>query len=59
LIASHAALMIGLVFMGVILLSLFLFSTPAGMWVALRDTDGRLTLGERMERSLSDDDDAQ
>ena len=28
MIASHAALMIGLVFMGVILLSMFLFNTP-------------------------------
>ena len=59
MIASHAALMIGLVFMGVILLSMFLFSTPAGVWIAQRDTDGRLTLGELMERSISDDDDAE
>jgi len=59
MIASHAALMIGLVFLGVILLSLFLFSTPAGMWVTQRDNDGRLTLGEWMERSISDDDDAE
>ena len=59
MIASHAALMIGLVFMGVILLSLFLFSTSAGMWVSQRDTEGRLTLEELMERSISDDDDAE
>ena len=59
MIASHAALMIGLVFMGVILLSLFLFSTPAGMWVAQRDNHGRMTLEEMMERSISDDDDAE
>ena len=59
MIASHAALMIGLVFIGVILLSLFLFSTPAGMWVAQRDNDGRLTLGELMERSIAEDDDAE
>ncbi len=59
MIAAHAALMIGLVFMGVILLSMFLFSTSAGMWVAQRDTHGRLTLEEMMERSISDDDDAE
>ena len=59
MIASHAALMIGLVFLGVILLSLFLFSTSAGVWVTQRDTDGRMTLEEMMERSISDDDDAE
>ena len=57
--AEHAALTIGLVFLGLILLSLFLFSTPAGMWVAQRDNDGRITLAELMERSISEDDDAQ
>ena len=59
MIAAHAVLIIGLVFTGVILLSLFLFSTPIGMWIAQRDTDGRLTLAEWMERSISDDDDAK
>jgi hypothetical protein len=59
MIASHAALTIGLVFMGLVLLSLFLFTTPAGMWVAQRDSDGRMTLAELMERSVSDDDDAE
>ena len=58
MIATHAALLIGLAFIGVILLSLFLFATPAGMWVAQRDNDGRLTLAELMERSLMEDDDA-
>ncbi len=59
MIASHAALMIGLVFMGVILLSMFLFNTSAGMWVAQRDTNGRMTVEEMMERSISDDDNAE
>ena len=38
MIASHAALMIGLVFLGVILLSLFLFSTAAGTWLTSATT---------------------
>ena len=59
MLATHAALIIGLVFVGIILLTLFLFSTAPEWWLTQANQDGRMTSAEWMERAARDASDAE
>ncbi|HVU09672.1 MAG TPA: hypothetical protein VHD90_00285 [Phototrophicaceae bacterium] len=51
MLATHAALIIGLVFVGIILFTLFLFSTSPEWWLTQVDDKSRLTTAEWLERA--------
>ncbi len=54
MLATHAALVIGLVFVGIILLTLFMFSISPEWWLAQVGENSRLTTAEWMERAARD-----